>query len=565
MIEPRNQNQLPEDTENELEQEPFIPPQYLLFLSILGFVVAGVVALTQPTFSVVGYGGLAFGVLALLAWVLLAPQQAKALLTGRTAQFGGTSLLVTVIVLVALIAVYTLVRNQNWQLDLTESDTFSLTPESEQAVAGIGADPNVPPVKLIAFYGAAQASRRDQDSVLFDDYAQTSNGKISYEFLDLDRNPAQAELYGVTRAGQIAVVALNEAGEPDVENAALVNFADQGEITNAILKVAASGEFQAFFLTVQDNVSSDMSAIKNSLINQYDWTVEDVSLLELTGPQAEFRLNDPNVDGQVIIIPGGSQPLADQELEVLQQYLNNGGDLIIFAGNNFNEDFTSLATAENLNAYLFDNFGLRFNNDVVLDQTLAFQSPISIISPTLDSTSFITTNGVVRGQGALIFDATHSIQVSDTPPANVTVTSLARSGEDAYATSDYQRILDGNFNEAEGDAQGPFVVAASAENTETGARIVLYGSPSIGADLFSMFQNVDNLDVAFNSLVWTTNFNNFFSQITVQQQQRPQDAPLFADAQTLRNINFITMILLPFGILLIGVFVWWNGRERQRS
>lgn len=563
MIDPNNQNPLPEET--ELEQEPFIPPQYLLLLSVLGFIVAGVVAFTQPTFTVVGYGGLAFGVLALLAWVLLAPQQAKAVVTGRTAQFGGTSLLVTVVVLVALIAVYTVVRNQNWQIDLTESDTFSLTPESEQAVAGIGADPSVPQVRLIAFYGAAQAGQRDQDSVLFDDYMQTSNGKISYEFLDLDRNPAQAELYGVTRAGQIAVVTLNEAGEPDTENAALVNFVDQGEITNAILKVAASGEFQAFFLTVQDNVSADMSVIKDSLTEQYDWTVQEVSLLELTGPQAEYRLNDPNVDGQVLIIPGGSQPLADQELEVLQQYLSNGGDLILFAGNNFNEDFTSLATGENLNNFLFENFGLRFNNDVVLDQTLAFQSPISIISPTLDTTSFITTNGVISGQGALIFDAAHSIQVAETPPASVTVTSLARSGEDAYATTNYQRILDGDFAEAEDDAQGPFVLAASAENTQNGARVVLYGSTSIGADLFSMFQNVDNLDVAFNSLVWTTNFNNFFSQITVQQQQRPQDQPIFADTQAIRNINFITMIVLPFGILLIGIFVWWNSRERQRS
>lgn len=563
MIDPKNQNQLPEDI--EMEQEPFIPPHYLLLLSVLGFIVAGIVAFTQPTFSVVGYGGLAFGFLALLAWILLAPQQAKAVVTGRTAQFGGTSLLVTLIVLVALIAIYTLVRNQSWQLDLTESDAFSLTPESEQAVTGIGIDPNVPPVRLIAFYGAAQAGLRDQNSVLFDDYQQTSGGKITYEFLDLDRNPAQAELYGVTRSGQIAVAALNDAGEPDTENAVLVNFVDQGEITNAILKVAASGEFQAFFLNVQDNVAADMSFIKDSLVQQFDWTVEDVSLLELTGPQAEYRLNDPNVDGQVLIIPGGSQPLADQELEILRQYLDAGGDLIIFAGNSFNEDFSSLATAENLNGYLFENFGVRFNDDIVLDQTLAFQSPLSVISPNLDATSFITTNGVIPGQGAVIFDAAHTIEVAETAPANVTVSRLAQSGVDSYATTNYQRIVDGDFAESEADAQGPFVLAASAENAQTGARVVLYGSASVGADLFSMFQNVNNLDVAFNSLVWTTNFNNFFSQITVQQQQRPQDQPIFADAQTIRNINFATMLLLPFGILALGAFVWWMSRERLRS
>ena len=116
------QNDLPEETSGE--QEPFIPPQYLLILSVLGFVVAGIVAFTQPTFSVVGYGGLTFGFLALLAWVLLAPQQAKSVFTGRTARFGGTSLFVTIIVLAMLVGIYTVVRNQEWRLDLTRAMHF---------------------------------------------------------------------------------------------------------------------------------------------------------------------------------------------------------------------------------------------------------------------------------------------------------------------------------------------------------------------------------------------------------------------------------------------------------
>lgn len=557
------QTNLPE--ERGVEQEPFIPPQYLLILSVLGFIVAGIVAFTQPTFSVVGYGGLTFGILALLAWVLLAPQQAKSVITGRTARFGGTSLFVTIIVLAMLIGVYTVVRNQDLRVDLTESDNFSLTEESRQAIAGIGADPSLPAVRLIAFTGASQAGQRDQDSLLFEDYEQTSGGKITYEFLDIDRNPQQADLYGVTRAGQIAVAAIGEDGVPDAENATIVNFTDQEQLTNAVLAAAASGEFQAFFLTVQDNQSADMSVIKDSLRDRFDWTVQDVSLLELTGPQSEFRLNDPNVDGQVLIIPGGSQALADQELQVLQDYLAAGGNLIIFAGNNFNEDLTSLATAENLNNYLFENFGVRFNNDVIMDQTLAFQSPLSVVAPTLTSSHFITSNGITPGQGALIFDAAHTIETAETPPANVTVTALSRSGEDAYATTDYQRILDGNIEELEDDAQGPFVLAAAAENSQTGAHVVLFGSTSVGADVFSLFQGVDNLGVAFNSMVWVTDFNNFFSQITIPQQQRPQDLPIFADAQTTRNINFITIIAIPFGILLIGIFVWWNNRERQRT
>ena len=210
------------------EQEPLIPPRYLLILSALGFLVALIVKATQPEFSVVGYGGLAFGVLALLMWVLLAPDQARGVLTGRTARFGGTSLLVTVLLLAVLIGVYAVVRNANLRVDLTQTDTYSLTPELEQAIAALAAEPGTPKVEIVAFYGPSQASSRDQDSLLFEDYKQVSNGKIDYQFIDPEQQPQTVSQYGVSRAGQIAVVKLNDDGSPDTQNAQIVNTFKSG-------------------------------------------------------------------------------------------------------------------------------------------------------------------------------------------------------------------------------------------------------------------------------------------------------------------------------------------------
>ena len=125
-------------------------------------------------------------------------------------------------------------------------------------------------------------------------------------------------------------------------------------------------------------------------------------------------------------------------------------------------------------------------------------------------------------------------------------------------------MLDNNIDQTDSDTKGPFVLAAQAVNSDTGARVVLLGSTSLGNDTYAQFQNIDNLAVAFNSFIWTTNFNDYFTQITVQQQQRPQDQPIFADQQQLQNINFITIFVLPFGVLAIGMLVWWNNRERAR-
>jgi hypothetical protein len=39
--------------------------------------------------------------------------------------------------------------------------------------------------------------------------------------------------------------------------------------------------------------------------------------------------------------------------------------------------------------------------------------------------------------------------------------------------------------------------------------------------------------------------------------------PIFAQDGELRTINLLTIILLPFGVLGIGLLVWWRGRERE--
>jgi hypothetical protein len=558
----------PPAPEQHEAQEAFIPPGVLLGLSAFGFLVALVVAFTQPTFGVIGYGGLAFGVLALLAWVLLAPSQARGVLTGRTVRFGGTSLLVTVLLVVALGAIYVVARNQGIRLDLTQSNAYSLTEESRQAISGYGADPSLPQVRLLAFYTAAQAGSRDRDTALFDDYVTTSNGKLSYEFIDPDRNPQQANLYSVTRPGQIVVAAVTDASTTpvtlDTEDAVTVNNAAQEGLTNAILRAAAQGQFVAYFITTRDGAAADMTNLQNSLTNRFNWTVQVASLAELTSPGAEHPLNDPNLDGEVMILPGGSAALSAEELQIVQDYLAGGGDLIIYAGTNLNQERTSLATDPALNDYLLSTFGFRFDTQVVVDQTQAFQSPLLPVSTNLDTSAYITTAGIQRGQGALIFETPNSITLADAPPADVTTTVLSRSSESSYAISDLERILSNDLAQQDADAQGPFVMGVQAVSSATGARVVAFTSTSITTDNYAPL-NVDNFPVAFNSVVWATDFNNFVSGITIPQQQRPQDQPLYADEQDLRNINFLTIVLLPAGILLIGLYVWWNGRQRGQA
>lgn len=557
---------------NSPEQEPFIPPYFLLILAGLGFLIALIVLLTQASFTVVGWGGLGLGVLGLLIWGLMAPDQARAILTGRTARYGGTTVVVTVIFIAALVAIYAFVKGRSIRWDLTQRDTFSLNEQNRQAMAGLGVEPNSPKVKILAFYGAQQAGQRDQDQVLFDDYATTSQGKISYEFIDPDRNPGLAQQFSVTRGGQIVVAPLDANGQPVVDKAQTVNFLAQEQLSNAILRVSASGDFRAYFLSVDDGLKFDdtgdtgLSELNSVLKDSFNWKTQAISFLDLGNPASTVKLNDPAANGEVLVIAGGSKVLTDEQLKYLTDFLDKGGRLVIFAAPMAADGAPVLATSDNLSQYLNDKFGLRFASNIVLDPQQQFQNEFNPIVGDFDETSFVTTNvnDFARAGQGVVFGLTRSIDIAPTLPQNVVVTELAKTTDQSFAKTDPAVMSSTEtVQAAETDPKGPFVVAASAENTSTGARVVLIGSQYVPINGFAA--NTPNHLLGRDSLIWATKFEEFFSKIpALDVQQNPQDQPIFVDAQVGRNINFLTLIVLPFGVLLVGLWVWWNNRERAR-
>jgi hypothetical protein len=556
-------------------QEPFFPPRYLLIVAIAAFAVAFIVALTQPVFGVIGYGSAALGILALLAWVLMAPDAARGAVTGRTARYGGLSVLVTLLLIGVMIAVYSFVRGLKISTDLTEHNDYSLTASARTAITNLGKDPTLPQIKLIAFYGTQQSGRRDQDTVLFDDYAKTSGGKVSYEFIDPDRNPLVVQQYKNSSGtpasnGQIAVAPLDAQGQPDTTKAQIVATFNQDDLSNAILRVSASGDFRAYFLDVDGGLQlsgadpTSMSQL-DSTLKQYSWKTQTVTFVDLQKPNSEIKLNDASADGEVVVIPGGDKPLTDGDVKFLTDYLDKGGDLVLFAASSVNDKGESLATTEKLNQYLWDHYGLRFRNDAILDTTQAFQTPVLPVATDLDRSSFVTNNLGQSTQPVLIFDTPHSVEIAPQAPADVTTTALARTSATSFATTDFATLMEGKVEKTDKDTNGPLIVGAQALNAKTGSHIVVFGSMSLAEDQFAAVQSLANFDVSFNSLVWSTSFNDYFSAPTVVSEAKPQDTPIYADTQTIRNINFLTVFVMPFGILAIGIFVWWNNRERARA
>ncbi len=570
---------------NLQEQEPFIPPFYMLILAAVGLVITIVVTFTQPTFTVVGWGGLGLAILSIVVWGFMAPDQVRSLVTGRTARYGGTTILVTLLFIMALIAIYSVVKGRSLRVDLTQRDDFSLNEDTRKAIAGLAVEPNVPKIKIFAFVGTADAGLRDQATVLLDDYVKTSQNKISYEFVDPERSPGVAKQYkAVTDASTttkaLAVVPLDASDQPIADKTQTVASISQVDLTNAIMRVAASGDFRVYFLTTNDTLkltdssTSGMSSLNDILKTAYNWKAQEVSIIDLTSPTSTIKLNDPTADGEVLVIAGGGSALSDAQVKYITDYLDKGGKLVIMAAALNVDGKPALANADNLSTYLYDKFGVRFANNVVLDESQAVNGlPFFVAAKNtdIDRSQPITEPFSSNANYFTVFDLARSIDVAPTAPADVTVSQLVKSSTASYAKTDPKVLSATDVSElkqADGDAKGPFVLAAAAENTKTGAKVVLLGSSDMGSNQFAQLlqQGVTNLRLTLNSLFWTTKFEDFFNKIPqVNDRQRPQDTPVFASGDTTRTMNFVTIVLMPFGILLIGILVWWTGREKRTT
>ncbi|MGB1288305.1 MAG: hypothetical protein ACPG7F_17350, partial [Aggregatilineales bacterium] len=413
----------PEHIDSNDDNLVLFPPGYLLLVAGAGFLFAFGVLMTQTTFGVTGWGGLGIGVLGLIAWGLMAPEQLGDLLKGRSVQYGGTAILVTALFLVALTMVYIVVREQGWRSDFSNQEVFSLTDEARALVTTLAADPTLPEARIIGFYSSVQGGQRDRVEVLLQDVEQAAGGRISYQFIDPDRNPQLLERYGAVD-GQLVVAALDDNGDPDIENAELLPAFDQQIITDALIKVTAGGNFQMLVLTVEDGSAIDdatgagMAILANRMQDRFNWTVEQTLLFDLEGDDSP--LNNP-ADGTVMVIPGGSAALPDEVLPTLTDYLDNGGDLLLYPGINL-EGEDALAFADNLSDYLLENFGVQLQEGFVLDPTRAMQSVFDMFVDNYGQHP-ITAN-YQTDRDALALDFARPIEIAETLPENVTVTVL---------------------------------------------------------------------------------------------------------------------------------------------
>jgi hypothetical protein len=548
--------------------DPIIPSGILLTVAALAIVLAVGDAFVNGRLGFISFGGIIVAVISLVFWGATNPTDVKNIASGRFFLFGGTAFVVAIMLGTVLTLAYIGIRSQGWSNDLSLNNNFSLDDTGREIVSLLGQDPTTPNLLITAFFDAASASQADQSRILLDEISTLSNDKITYEVINLDREPVLAERLQV-QSGQAVISTAATSNEIDPENFQLVPAIVQQALLEQIVTASAVGDYRAFYLntngTIQIDDSSESGAqvFDTQLRERYRWQTQAITIQDLqTG-----RVNlNAGADGNVLVIMGGSEPLPDESLQLIIDYVNAGGDLVIFSNPNVRGG-ESLTTADNLNNYLETSFGIRITRDFVVDPTATIgqgNAPIALISTNFGTTSI--TAGYDPTADALAFSYPARIAISPTLPANVTVSPIASTSDQAYAKVDLDYTSQSlTFDPQDTDLNGVQVLAAISENSVTGARVAVFGAIDFplntGVQLLSI--GLRNFEAASRALFWASGYE---SQATTLAQlppaTTPQQTPIFGTENQVSMNTFVAVILLPFGVLAIGVLVWLSRRER---
>jgi ABC-type uncharacterized transport system involved in gliding motility auxiliary subunit len=473
-----------------------------------------------------------FIILGLALYAIMEPERVRRFLTGRQARYGSNALVMT-IAFVGIVIVGNVLAHQypKTLLDLTEDNTNTLAPELTSALQTL-------PEKVTATAFFSQNSPTDSADKLLSNIKANSNGKFDYTFINPDRDPQAALNAGITGDGKIQLK-MGERSE-------IVAFASETEILKGILRLLNPGDNIVYFLTGHGERAVDqpgeaaMTRAKATLESK-NYVVKTLNLI------AENQIPD---DATVIVIAGPLQPVTQDEVNLLNDYLANGGSLIVM------EDPTSLTefgdAKDPLADMLAQNWGITFNNDIVID--LNSPQPTTAVAAYYDTYHPVTVN---MNRLAAYFPFTRSLTMAG-GTEEVTLTPLVQTNERSWGETDSESLTGGGQVGLDPDeVSGPLTLAVAGENSTTGGRVVVFGTSNLAVD--QIFDAYGNGDMFVNSVDWTAEQEDLANITPKTPTERTFNIP--GQFQWIA-ILLGSVFIIP-GLVVAAGISSWLARRRQ--
>lgn len=529
--------------------------QWASYLGSSSLLIGIVGSLLFGGFNIFTVAALVIGLVGLVVWAVIAPQDFKNVITGRQIRYS-TGAFFSTLMLIAIVALtYILALRAVITLDMTAANRFTLSDETRALLTTLDR-----PVQMTGFYTVGNLNQREIDDQFYRQYAAL-NERIRIVYIDPQEEPGIAESFGVTQDGSVYLSYLNEDGTIDLSSVIPVEASDQQErsMSTAFARLQLQGRFVVYFVTSNgtldplDNQQQGMSLFNNQL-REIGYVTQALNLTEIAQTNGSIPQN-----ASVVVIARPTQDFQPQEIAVLDAYLSNGGGLLILADMLFTEN-APFSENSQFNTYLWERYGLRGIDAVIVEAAeVSAQTQIDIYAAQVFA-NIPMAEGIdpqVDPTTSPLFHITRVLEVNDAPPANVNNGRVIMSSQFSYGERDLQTLANtSTFAPQEGtDIDPPLTSVAWALNQTNGSAVVMAGDGDFATNGYYS-RGTGNSRLLINSIGWLSGYSN------LQRVTFPPSAvgdgliTTFVSIEQLDGVAFATSVLLPGVVLLAGVLVW---------
>ena len=414
----------------------------------------------------------------------------------------------TLALVLILIAVFLLINLVFINLDLTPIDftaekLYTLSDESKEQVANI--EQNV----TLYFFGYDE---EDTAVTLAKQYNDT-NDKITIQLINTSERPDLAAQYGVGTDSQLVavqssqrykIIDSSEMYTFDSSTYQTIDITEQ-KLTNAILDVTIAQKPQIYFLTGHGEYGIDSSLPMEQLKIYIENDVNDVNSLDLL-------TSDMPETCDVLVIANPTSDFTDLETEKIQNYINNGGNIMWLQDPYaFN---TNQGELTNVNKIL-SQFGISFSNGVVCEQSsdnMLVNSPDLIIPQMTynDIVKDLYTDGMIA-----LLDAgkINNVSEEEMESLGVTASPFLQSTDNSFYREDINSDI---TTKLDTDEEGPFVlgeILTKQIDNDTESTLVAYSNALFETNYTIQLSNSfgtpitirQNKDIVLNTIAYLSN------------------------------------------------------------
>ena len=514
-----------------------------LVVGILAFIFQGDVTPVVVFCTLLTIAGLG-------SWMALAPDDLRALVTGRQTIYGSNSVFLSILLIGVVTIVYTLATGTGVYADLTEKGFYTLKKDIQPIITNLRR-----PIQITAFYSTALLTAQSNDRPILRLYEDADPTKVKVVTVDPNEQPNLARSFGLNSDYGIFTSFLGTDGKPDLNATEQVQIPEgvpvnERWIAEAILRLQARGQFVAVFtvgngeMTTDQPRTNDASTIRTSL-ESFNIATKTVDLAQ----------QDIPVGTSVVIMIAPQRDLTQPMVDRIAAYMANGGKLLLMAEPGFTSQYVFMQTdASPMATYLREVWGITPQRDIVFD-------PVSN-----NETAYYVLPAVYADNPILNRDASGTkiqprlgITQSFTVEARADIASsvLYATSEQAFGKKNLLEIAR-NPERATfqtGDIVGPLALMINAENTKTQAKLIVMGdSDWLRNDLIGNFDG----DVLFTNIFdYLTSFVQRVSVNPVRGQ-----IPLSTTSQNLDIAKVVTLFITPGLILLLAGLAWFDRVRR---